>query len=296
MKSTILLSLFAAGISVHAGTLYVSNFGNNVVESFDSTGSGSVFASIPGGAGSAGLARDSAGNLFVAEAITNNIFEVTPSGAISTFASTGLSNPLGLAFDGAGNLYAANANDGTIEEFTPAGSGSVFANTGQTGLFGPVGLAFDAAGNLYVGLGFGIEEFTPGGVGSTFVGDVSGIAFVHGLTFGSDGNLYAVVSDNTIEKITPGGAVSLFASGLSNPEFDAFDDLGNLYVTNNDNNTVDKITPAGSVSLFANSGLNAPEGIVFASAATPEPSTMALFGAGFAFLLFAGRRMARRGI
>jgi hypothetical protein len=44
-----------------------------------------------------GLAFDSAGNLFEAEANSGNIYEFTPGGAQSTFAS-GLNRPVGLAF------------------------------------------------------------------------------------------------------------------------------------------------------------------------------------------------------
>jgi hypothetical protein len=44
-----------------------------------------------------GLAFDSAGDLFEADYGSGNIYEYTPGGAQTTFAS-GLSNPAGLAF------------------------------------------------------------------------------------------------------------------------------------------------------------------------------------------------------
>ena len=44
------------------------------------------------------------GLLFVSDFFSNNIYEFTPGGARSTFAS-GLNQPLGLAFDSAGNLF-----------------------------------------------------------------------------------------------------------------------------------------------------------------------------------------------
>ena len=93
---------------------------------------------------SLGLAFDSAGNLYVANVGNDTVSEVTPAGAVSTFAS-GFDLPDGLAFDSAGNLYVANVGNNTVSEVTPAGAVSTFAS----GFNGPVGLAFDA-GNLYV--------------------------------------------------------------------------------------------------------------------------------------------------
>ncbi len=73
-----------------------------------------------------GLAFDSAGNLFAADAFSGNIYEFTPDGTRSTFAS-GLNHPVGLAFNSAGNLFAADQYSGNIYEFTPGGTQSTFA-------------------------------------------------------------------------------------------------------------------------------------------------------------------------
>jgi sugar lactone lactonase YvrE len=106
--------------------------------------------------------------LYVADDLSDTISEITPTGAVSTFA-TGVHYPIGLASDSAGNLYA---NSGAvIDKITPGGTVSTFA----TGLYSPNGLAFDGSGNLYVansaggGPGQGtISEITPTGTVSTF--------------------------------------------------------------------------------------------------------------------------------
>ena len=46
-------------------------------------------------------------NLFVSDFVSANIYEFTPNGGSSTFAS-GLGFPTGLAFDNAGNLFVAD--------------------------------------------------------------------------------------------------------------------------------------------------------------------------------------------
>ena len=80
------------------------------------------------------MAFNSAGDLFEADFGTGNIYEFTPSGTRSTFAS-GL-NPYGLAFNSAGDLFVADGG-GNIYEFTPGGVKSTFAYEVQ-----PEGLAF----------------------------------------------------------------------------------------------------------------------------------------------------------
>ncbi len=94
------------------------------------TGSGDIYEFTPGGTRSTfasglnapeGLAFNSAGNLFESDFFSGNIYEFTPGGTRSTFAS-GLNAPNGLAFDSAGNLFEADQNSGTIYEFTPGGT------------------------------------------------------------------------------------------------------------------------------------------------------------------------------
>ena len=76
------------------------------------------------------------GDLYVSDAGSGNIYEFTPDGTRSTFAS-GLT-PRGLAFDSAGNLFEADNVSGNIYEFTPDGTRSTFAsglnNAQPTGL------------------------------------------------------------------------------------------------------------------------------------------------------------------
>src|SRR5690242_13454480 len=108
-------------------------------------------------------------NLFVAGGYDGTIYEYTPGGVQSTFA-TGLSGG-GLAFNSAGNLFETDTGSGSIYEYTPGGARSTFAS----GLNYPGGLAFNSAGDLFVadnGTG-SIYEFTPGGVQSTFATGLS---------------------------------------------------------------------------------------------------------------------------
>lgn len=153
------------GDNIYAGNTTSNQSAPGYIEKFTPSGVGSVYAST--GDDPSGLAFDSAGNLYVANANDHTIYKITPGGGVSLFASTA-AYPSGLAVDGAGNLYVAIYFSNTIEKFSSAGTDlGAFASTG---LSGPVGLAFDSAGNLYVvnAANNTIEKITPGGVGSLF--------------------------------------------------------------------------------------------------------------------------------
>ena len=81
--------------------------------------------------------KGQAQNLFEADYASGNIYEFTPGGVRSTFAS-GLPGFSGLAFNSAGDLFVANESGSNIYEFTPDGARSTFAS----GLNHPLALAF----------------------------------------------------------------------------------------------------------------------------------------------------------
>ncbi len=159
-----------------------------------------------------GLAFNSSGDLFVADSNAQSIYEITPGGTRSTFATFGGDDaPVGLAFNSSGDLFAtdfgysyASGWVGYIMKFTPGGAGSTFAS----GLIEPDCLAFDASGNLFVGdsgvqgSGSAIDKFTPGGVETT----IAGGGYETGLAFDGSGNLFVCDYYNAvISKLTPSG-------------------------------------------------------------------------------------------
>ena len=75
--------------------------------------------------------------------------------------------------------------------------------------------------------------------------------------------------DGTIHQYATNGTGSIFArASLGNPQGEAFDKAGNLYVANETYNTITKFNTSGAPSLFyADPGdgsiLNGPEGLAF---------------------------------
>jgi sugar lactone lactonase YvrE len=119
--------------------------------------------------------------------------------------------------------------------------------------------------------GFAIPVTLSGGT-PTISPFASGINEPGGLAFGLDGNLYvADGEDHTVDKVTPGGQVTTFASGFpgsdvfATPTDLAFNSAGTLFVADASADTLFEVSPAGQVTPFA-SGFDEPVGLAFDSA------------------------------
>jgi DNA-binding beta-propeller fold protein YncE len=281
--------------------LFVSDSFGDTIYRIDSDGGIGSFSSGGGSGdpfGPFGLAFDRNGILYCSNFARNTISKITPSGAISSFVSSGLSGPEGLAFDSSGNLYAANFMGNSISKITPSGAVSTFASGG--GLNGPVGLVFDGFGNLYAANYFGntISKISSGGEIDVFVG--AGLNNPEGLAFDHTGNLYVVNNPepdpNFISKVTPDGTLStlVFDSGLSAPVGIAFNSRNNnLYVTNCVGNFISEVTLTGDIRTFATFGGDGFTGIAIYS--VPEPSSLFLGGSWMlGLLVYHSRQRVRR--
>jgi len=258
------------GVTVDsAGNIYVTDYGNNTIREVTRSlvvttlaGRAGYYAGSADGTGNAaqfyypfGVAVDSAGNIYVADAVNCTIREVTPVGpgwVVTTLAglagSAGSANgtnsaarfyyPQGVAVDTNGNVYVADTANNTIREVTPVGPNWVV--TTLAGLAGSAGSAngtnsasrfnypedveVDSAGNLYVADtdNHTIRKITPVGT-NWVVTTLAGLAGNHGSADGT----------NT-------------AARLYYPEGVAVDSAGNIYVADQLNCTIREITPVGT--------------------------------------------------
>lgn len=221
------------------------------------------------------------GDLFVSLGNDRAIYQYTPTGVQSTFAS-GIPRPRGVAFDSADNLFVASnfSNSpvqATIFKITPDGTLSAFATLPSN--FFAEGLAIDGSDNLFVagfdndnGLDASIIKFTPDGTGSTFA-TLPGQTF--DLAFDTAGNLYAgsgtfQSAEVAVYKFMPDGTGTVFIgqsafAGGGGPVGLAFDRFGNLFVSTESGVGTDsilKFTPDGVKTTFTTS-VSWPRGLAF---------------------------------
>jgi uncharacterized protein (TIGR03437 family) len=173
------------------GNLYISDLSNGRIRKVSTAGiittvagNGSYGYSGDGGPATAaqlnsaaGIAVDSAGNLYIADSLNNRIRAVSATGMITTVAGNGtggysgdggpaihaeLSGPQGVALDASGNLYIAESGNHRVRRVSTAGIITTVAGNGSPGyagdggmatsaqFSGPDAIASDSAGNLYV--------------------------------------------------------------------------------------------------------------------------------------------------
>jgi len=217
-----------------------------------------------------GMARDSAGNLYVSDYLNHVVLEITTQGVVSTFAgvagtdgydgdggpatSAHLNDPFGLSFDSTGNLYIADTWNNVIRKvdvngvITTVAGNSTAGYSGDGGLatdaelYNPMGVLADAAGNLYVADTFNnvVRLVTTSGKISTIAGNGYGAGTGGWYPGGTDG-LGGWSGD--------GGPAT--EAEMYTPVGMALDSNGNLYIADVQNSAIRKVDASGNMSTVA---------------------------------------------
>ena len=290
------------GIATDAqANVYVADANNNEIRKITQAGVVSTYAgsttsgATNGTASSArfnyptGVAADSQGNLYVADANNNAIRKISTSGIVSTIAGSGTAGsasgigaaasfnlPKGIAADGQGNVYVAGSGDYLVRKITITGYGVSPAlprglTLAGTGTISGTPTAATAAANYtvtaYNSAGSGqatinITVNNPAGPPSiSYAGQqtyVTGTA-IAALTPTSVGgtvpsNLYGQVSTLAGSGAAGSANGSGTAASFNNSYGAATDVQGNIYIADENNQVIRKITPAGVTTTFAGSG------------------------------------------
>jgi sugar lactone lactonase YvrE len=178
------------GVAVDgSGNVYVADSENGLIRKITPAGMVTTLAGKTGGDGGSadgpaataqfgdpnGVAVDSRGNVYVADALNDVIRVVTPDGMVTTLAgaagnpgsidATGIGAqfdyPTGVAVDGSGNVYVADSGNSAVRMISPGGVVTTLAGlpeiSGDVDGIGPAarfespgGVAVDGSGGVYI--------------------------------------------------------------------------------------------------------------------------------------------------
>ncbi len=261
-----------AAIEDPSGNIFVSDQNNSMIrELVQSTNlvdffAGNGTASYGGDGGPAtqaqlentfGVARDSSGNIYIADAYNQIIRQVNPSGVINTIAGMPgncgysgdggqatnalLCSPQGVFVDGQDRLYIADTGNNVVRVVTN-GVITTFAGTGAAGFLGDGGPATAAQLNLP-------NAVTGDGLGNVYIADTQNCVIRE-----------VVAATAIINTVAGNGVCGFSGDGLATqnelyyPTGVVADVNGNLFIADTYNNRLRWVDLTGSMTTFAGTG------------------------------------------
>ncbi len=189
-----------------------------------------------------GVAVDAAGDVFISNLGSKQVFKVAPGGAQTTVPVTGLSSPFGVAVDGVGDLFIADPGNRQVVKVTPSG---VQSTVGSVTI--PYGVAVDGAGNLFIVDSeiSNVVKVTPAGVQTTL--PFTGLVNPYYVAVDAAGNVFVNDATNVgVYKLTPAGVQTMVpATGLVCPYGVAADAADDVFIADPCLGQVLEVTPSG---------------------------------------------------
>ncbi|WP_408637789.1 serine/threonine-protein kinase PknD [Nocardia bovistercoris] len=223
------------GVAVDAaGTVYVTDMGNDRVLKLPAGASNSTSLPFTGLKNPQDVAVDTAGNVYVTDTSNDRILKLPAGASTSTpLPFTGLKDPRGVTVDGSGAVYVADRGNDRVVRLAAGASEST--TLPLAGLQGPDAVAVDPAGNVYV-TELGTEQvrmLAPGASTSTSL-PFTGLKDPRGLAVSTGGDVYVVDWGNKWVVMLAAGASTptpLPFTGLKNPQGVAVGLTGDVYIT-----------------------------------------------------------------
>ena len=231
-----------------------------------------------------GIAIDSSGNVWVANAGDGTVEEMNSSGSvIGTFGGGNITGAGYIAIDTAGNVWVTGTGTAITELLKSSGyATSATFNMTTPSMAGPGGIAIDAAGNVwvtntYTGTTLNLYEFmSPNYASSNTFSTGFGGGIATGLAIDASSNVWVGYNDYGYGEVTEllrsnsYSSSNSFPNNITGPQSIAIDVAGNAWVTNlaastNNAGTVVKLTAPSTSSSPYTVGI-APKGAAIDSA------------------------------
>jgi len=253
------------------GTLYVSDFGGDVVIAIAADGTVSPVAGVgmTGTSGDgvpaveaeldspSGMAWDAEGRLVFADHDNGCIRRIESDGTLTTIAGTcghvgptgdcgpaidaHLNDPIGITFDGQGRLVIADEQNGRLRRVGADGTITTIAGGGdRPPKDGVPATEAELSHPSYVVIGPDGRIYF-----SDFLGNVV-------WAIERDGTLTAIAGDGSKGYVGDGGPAT--QAELDFPTGLVFDGLGDLFITDADNNVIRMVDPSGTITTIAGTG------------------------------------------
>jgi streptogramin lyase len=200
--SALLAQVSSLLVDPASGVVYFASSAEPGIRTFDpATGQVKTWLADVGsgpGVGGRALARDAAGNFYLAEDATQVIRKITPQGVSSVLAGTSgqsgfqdgqgaaarFNSPVGIAVDRQGNVFVSDAANRAIRRISPDGNVVTLVGVNEdvppadgppavARLSWPQAMTIDASGTLYFCDSAMIRSAAPDGTVSTLLGDWS---------------------------------------------------------------------------------------------------------------------------
>ncbi len=279
MKKIFLPGLFMLCFAAGTKAQTISTIGGNGIAGFSGDTSAATAAEI---FGPAGVAVDGAGNSYFADYYNQRVRKISSSGTITTIAGTGiagysgdngpaanaqLNDPMGVAADLYGNVYIADRSNNRIRKVDASGNITTVAGTGvgnYTGdngpataakLFGPTGVAADNNGNL-------------------FIADRNNEAVRKVDIYGT----ITTIAGTGVPGYNTNDWPSATLANLYSPSAVAVDNVGNVYIADQDNNMIRKVDTFKKISTVFGTGYAGfgPDGALGTNCKLNSPSSVAV--------------------
>ena len=296
-----------------AGNLYIADLSNSRVMELSTSGNLFAIAGSGGPSGTGighpnGIATDNVGNVYLCDGSQVHLLRLVSIAPAITTAPTLLAavtlNPYLQTLSVAGGIspYSFSVVSGSLPAgLTLSASGTISGTPTTPGIATFAVRVTDSASKQ------GTQTFTLTTVSGAFrtIGTNAGPGFTapQGLAFDTSGNLLvAAQGSNTVLKVQPNSAVSVFAGNgaagfsgdggyatyerLYGPQGVAVDSAGNVYIADSANHRIRLVTAGGIIQTFVGTGVagNQGDGGNPNQAALNNPSSVTLDSTGNLFI------------